>query len=110
MRAQYSKSALKAWKRAYKRGRLEKSSDGKYRLNVNWDGPQWKFTKRKTRRPLTAPASILRHAPGAIHPPNNTHLALAPGNTPPAKAASRRLATSPARMEGEKHAYARTEQ
>lgn len=46
-------SASQALQKAYKRGRLEKGSNGKYRLNENWEGgnvcaqtahPEWVFT------------------------------------------------------------------
>ncbi|KAI0050353.1 hypothetical protein FA95DRAFT_1603548 [Auriscalpium vulgare] len=42
LRSTFMTTATKALQRAHNRGRLEKSSNGKYRLNVkwNWDGPQ----------------------------------------------------------------------
>ncbi|KAI0041979.1 hypothetical protein FA95DRAFT_629133 [Auriscalpium vulgare] len=75
LRSTFMTTATKALQRAHNRGRLEKSSNGKYRLNVNWDGPQ--STKRTTRRPQTlsqiasgphsAPTSSpFTHAPLAV--------------------------------------------
>ncbi|KAI9512370.1 hypothetical protein F5148DRAFT_1162811 [Russula earlei] len=42
-------SASQALQKAFKRGRLEKGSHGKYRLNASWDGGS--TSKRTTRRP-----------------------------------------------------------
>ncbi|KAH9980324.1 hypothetical protein BGW80DRAFT_493016 [Lactifluus volemus] len=44
-------SASQALQKAFKRGRLEKGSNGKYRLNASWDGGS--TSRRTTRRPQT---------------------------------------------------------
>ena len=39
LQTNFRPSASQALQKAYKRGRLEKSDGGKYRLNLSWDGP-----------------------------------------------------------------------
>ncbi|KAF8442962.1 hypothetical protein L210DRAFT_862262 [Boletus edulis BED1] len=50
-------SASQALQKAYKRGRLEKGSNGKYRLNDNWEGGN--TSRRTTRRPQTLAQTTL---------------------------------------------------
>ena len=38
LQTNFRPSASQALQKAYKRGRLEKRSGGKYRLNANWEG------------------------------------------------------------------------
>jgi hypothetical protein len=38
LQSNFRPSASQALQKAFKRGRLEKSSSGKYRLNVTWEG------------------------------------------------------------------------
>ncbi|KAG5647180.1 hypothetical protein DXG03_001139 [Asterophora parasitica] len=66
-------SASQALQKAFKRGRFQKSSGGKYRLNATWEGGN--TSRRTTRRPQTqnppapapAPASPFTHAPLVHH-------------------------------------------
>ncbi|KIM89121.1 hypothetical protein PILCRDRAFT_813030 [Piloderma croceum F 1598] len=48
LQSNFRPSASQALQKAYKRGRLEKSSNGKYRLNPLWEGGS--TTRRHTRR------------------------------------------------------------
>ncbi|KAG6377053.1 hypothetical protein JVT61DRAFT_1102 [Boletus reticuloceps] len=50
-------SASQALQKAYRRGRLEKGSNGKYRLNDNWEGGN--TSRRTTRRPQTLAQTTL---------------------------------------------------
>lgn len=38
LQSNFRPSASQALQKAFKRGRLEKGNNGKYRLNVNWEG------------------------------------------------------------------------
>ncbi|KAI6147096.1 hypothetical protein BKA82DRAFT_4149533 [Pisolithus tinctorius] len=57
LQTNFRPSASQALQKAYKRGRLEKGSNGKYRLNESWEGGN--TSRRTTRRPQT-------HTPGVI--------------------------------------------
>ncbi|KAG6836755.1 hypothetical protein H0H93_003834 [Arthromyces matolae] len=65
-------SASQALQKAFKRGRFLKSSNGKYKLNAEWEGGN--TSRRTTRRPQTinstaspAPASPFTNAPLVHH-------------------------------------------
>ncbi|KAL4267574.1 Histone H1 [Pleurotus pulmonarius] len=51
IQSNFRPSASQALQKAFKRGRLEKSGDGKYRLNATWEGGN--TSRRTTRRPQT---------------------------------------------------------
>ncbi|KAG8214557.1 hypothetical protein J3R82DRAFT_9619 [Butyriboletus roseoflavus] len=71
-------SASQALQKAYKRGRLEKGSNGKYRLNENWEGGN--TSRRTTRRPQTLAQTTLP----SPQPPSSspfTHTPLIPHGT-----------------------------
>ncbi|KAF8810106.1 hypothetical protein BYT27DRAFT_7232045 [Phlegmacium glaucopus] len=51
LQSNFRPSASQALQKAYRRGRFEKSSGGKYRLNPTWDGGN--TLRRSTRRPQT---------------------------------------------------------
>ncbi|KAI6039307.1 hypothetical protein EDC04DRAFT_2686040 [Pisolithus marmoratus] len=51
LQTNFRPSASQALQKAYKRGRLEKGSNGKYRLNESWEGGN--TSRRTTRRPQT---------------------------------------------------------
>ncbi|KAJ7093205.1 hypothetical protein C8R44DRAFT_835557 [Mycena epipterygia] len=99
VQSNFRPSASQALQKAYRRGRFEKSTGGRYRLNANWEGGN-SSTRRATRRPQTqsaAPTGLQRprmpattpfttvprpgQHPLPIHPPIPTPL-LTP--TPPA--------------------------
>ncbi|PPQ67666.1 hypothetical protein CVT25_012694 [Psilocybe cyanescens] len=75
LQSNFRPSAGQALQKAYKRGRFEKSSNGKYRLNPTWEGGN--TTRRTTRRPQTqnaqsapstsTPAPPFTHAPLVHH-------------------------------------------
>ncbi|KAH7885287.1 hypothetical protein F5I97DRAFT_1363265 [Phlebopus sp. FC_14] len=73
LQTNFRPSASQALQKAYKRGRLEKGSNGKYRLNENWEGGN--TSKRTTRRPQTLaqaqppsnPSSPFTHSPLPPH-------------------------------------------
>ncbi|KAF8162874.1 hypothetical protein B0H34DRAFT_298567 [Crassisporium funariophilum] len=74
LQSNFRPSASQALQKAFKRGRFEKSSNGKYRLNATWEGGN--TSRRTTRRPQTqnsssgggaAPASPFTHAPLVHH-------------------------------------------
>ncbi|KAI0252334.1 hypothetical protein BJV78DRAFT_1201820 [Lactifluus subvellereus] len=76
-------SASQALQKAFKRGRLEKGSNGKYRLNASWDGGS--TSRRTTRRPQTMgqtgfPAS---HGPPTTSPFTHVPLSHPSRNGPP---------------------------
>ncbi|KAJ6508626.1 hypothetical protein C8R45DRAFT_1208268 [Mycena sanguinolenta] len=52
VQSNFRPSASQALQKAFRRGRFQKSSDGKYRLNPNWEGGS-SSTRRATRRPQT---------------------------------------------------------
>ncbi|KAF8555726.1 hypothetical protein OG21DRAFT_821313 [Imleria badia] len=85
-------SASQALQKAYKRGRLEKGSNGKYRLNENWEGGN--TSKRTTRRPQTlahttlpspqpSSSSPFTHSPLVPQGGNNLQTRLPPPGQPP---------------------------
>ncbi|KAF7314427.1 H15 domain-containing protein [Mycena kentingensis (nom. inval.)] len=55
VQSNFRPSASQALQKAYRRGRFEKSTNGKYRLNPNWEGGS-SSTRRATRRPQTQAA------------------------------------------------------
>jgi len=70
LQSNFRPSASQALQKAYRRGRFEKSSGGKYRLNPSWDGGN--TLRRSTRRPQTqnalssgppVPASLFTKTP-----------------------------------------------
>ncbi|KAJ7367009.1 hypothetical protein DFH08DRAFT_1004897 [Mycena albidolilacea] len=52
VQSNFRPSASQALQKAFRRGRFQKSSDGKYRLNPAWEGGN-SSTRRATRRPQT---------------------------------------------------------
>ncbi|KAH9969549.1 hypothetical protein BC827DRAFT_1262776 [Russula dissimulans] len=67
-------SASQALQKAFKRGRLEKGSNGKYRLNSSWDGGS--TSKRTTRRPQSFAQMALPTPHGAPTTSPFTHAPL----------------------------------
>ncbi|KAG6918040.1 hypothetical protein DXG01_016895 [Tephrocybe rancida] len=73
LQSNFRPSASQALQKAFRRGRFQKSSGGKYRLNTSWEGGN--TSRRTTRRPQTqnppsaspAPASPFTHAPLVHH-------------------------------------------
>ncbi|KAG5639489.1 hypothetical protein H0H81_000627 [Sphagnurus paluster] len=73
LQSNFRPSASQALQKAFKRGRFQKSSGGKYRLNATWEGGN--TSRRTTRRPQTqnppassaTPASPFTHAPLVHH-------------------------------------------
>ncbi|KAF7298900.1 H15 domain-containing protein [Mycena indigotica] len=66
VQSNFRPSASQALQKAYRRGRFEKSTSGKYRLNPHWEGGN-SSTRRATRRPQTQSAAaplIPAPAPG----------------------------------------------
>ncbi|KAF8626372.1 hypothetical protein AX15_005022 [Amanita polypyramis BW_CC] len=65
LQSNFRPSASQALQKAYKRGRFEKTSSGKYRLNATWEGGN--TSRRTTRRPQTQSQSTTTssstHAP-----------------------------------------------
>ncbi|KAI0755118.1 hypothetical protein C8Q80DRAFT_411529 [Daedaleopsis nitida] len=62
LQTNFRPSASQALQKAYKRGRLEKRTGGKYRLNPTWEGGA--TSKRTTRRPQTlAQTTYAMHHP-----------------------------------------------
>ncbi|KAF8188368.1 hypothetical protein BJ912DRAFT_400365 [Pholiota molesta] len=98
VQSNFRPSASQALQKAFKRGRFEKSSNGKYRLNVTWNGGN--TSRRTTRRPQTqnsqstsgssAPAPPFTNTPLVHHhhgSTNSTH--------PPATSAAQSTYQSP---------------
>ncbi|KAH9065464.1 hypothetical protein EDB87DRAFT_1595977 [Lactarius vividus] len=75
LHSNFRPSASQALQKAFKRGRLEKGSNGKYRLNASWDGGS--TSKRTTRRPQTIGQSAVPAPPGAPTSSPFTHTPLA---------------------------------
>ncbi|KAI0004564.1 hypothetical protein BJV74DRAFT_808148 [Russula compacta] len=67
-------SASQALQKAFKRGRLEKGSNGKYRLNASWDGGS--TSRRTTRRPQSFAQMALPVSHGAPTTSPFTHAPL----------------------------------
>ncbi|KAA1469932.1 hypothetical protein DENSPDRAFT_652263 [Dentipellis sp. KUC8613] len=67
LQTNFRPSASQALQKAYKKGRLEKSEAGKYRLNVNWEGGP--PTRRTTRRPQTMNQTTLGQQPPPLSSP-----------------------------------------
>ncbi|KAH7928473.1 hypothetical protein BV22DRAFT_1117606 [Leucogyrophana mollusca] len=83
LQTNFRPSASQALQKAFKRGRLEKGSNGRYRLNTAWEGGN--TSRRTTRRPQTHAQTTLS-APQAPAPAPSpfTHAPLAhPGPSPP---------------------------
>ncbi|KAF9241196.1 hypothetical protein BU15DRAFT_61142 [Melanogaster broomeanus] len=86
LQTNFRPSASQALQKAYKRGRLEKGSNGKYRLNENWEGGN--TSKRTTRRPQThaqtsLPGSQASSSSPFSHAPLVTHGVAGPTRPPP---------------------------
>lgn len=75
LHSNFRPSASQALQKAFKRGRLEKGSNGRYRLNASWDGGS--TSKRTTRRPQTIGQSALPAPHGAPTSSPFTHSPLA---------------------------------
>ncbi|KAJ7630325.1 hypothetical protein FB45DRAFT_915202 [Roridomyces roridus] len=60
VQSNFRPSASQALQKAYRRGRFEKGTNGRYRLNANWEGGN-SSTRRATRRPQT------NNAPSGLH-------------------------------------------
>lgn len=73
LQSNFRPSASQALQKAFKRGRLEKGDNGKYRLNVNWEGGN--TSKRTTRRPQTHAQTALSAHQGHVTSPF-THIPL----------------------------------
>ncbi|KAG2071359.1 hypothetical protein BDR04DRAFT_1098409 [Suillus decipiens] len=73
LQSNFRPSASQALQKAFKRGRLEKGDNGKYRLNVNWEGGN--TSKRTTRRPQTHAQIALSAHQGHVTSPF-THIPL----------------------------------
>jgi len=58
LQTNFRPSASQALQKAFKRGRLEKRSNGKYRLNVNWEGGT--TSRRNTRLPQTQAVLLMQ--------------------------------------------------
>lgn len=74
-------SASQALQKAFKRGRLEKGSNGRYRLNASWDGGS--TSRRTTRRPQ----SLVQMALPVPSPPTTSPFTHAPLSQPAARRA-----------------------
>ncbi|KAH8113536.1 hypothetical protein DFH11DRAFT_1599187 [Phellopilus nigrolimitatus] len=70
LQANFRPSASQALQKAFKRGRFEKSKDGKYRLNTAWEGGN--TSKRTTRRPQSY-AQATTNPSSSSHPTATTH-------------------------------------
>ncbi|RPD62242.1 hypothetical protein L226DRAFT_611154 [Lentinus tigrinus ALCF2SS1-7] len=89
LQTNFRPSASQALQKAYKRGRLEKRENGKYRLNAAWEGGA--TSKRTTRRPQTIAQSTyaMHHPPQPSSPfttaplQHNNHPHPPPGQQPP---------------------------
>ncbi|EGN98349.1 hypothetical protein SERLA73DRAFT_74573 [Serpula lacrymans var. lacrymans S7.3] len=76
LQTNFRPSASQALQKAFKRGRLEKGSNGKYRLNAAWEGGN--TSRRTTRRPQTHSQSSLPTPQPLPPPPPFTHAPLHP--------------------------------
>lgn len=74
LQSNFRPSASQALQKAFKRGRLEKGNNGKYRLNVNWEGGN--TSKRTTRRPQTQAQTALSAHQGHASSSPFTHIPL----------------------------------
>ncbi|OJA17230.1 hypothetical protein AZE42_00182 [Rhizopogon vesiculosus] len=74
LQSNFRPSASQALQKAFKRGRLEKGNNGKYRLNNNWEGGN--TSKRTTRRPQTHAQTALSGQQGHASSSPFTHLPL----------------------------------
>ncbi|TFK27347.1 hypothetical protein FA15DRAFT_666407, partial [Coprinopsis marcescibilis] len=72
LQSNFRPSASQALQKAYKRGRLEKSSNNKYRLNAAWEGGS--TSRRTTRRPQTHPHTSTPSNPISSSPFTNAPL------------------------------------
>ncbi|KAH9847901.1 hypothetical protein C2E23DRAFT_862969 [Lenzites betulinus] len=84
LQTNFRPSASQALQKAYKRGRLEKRSGGKYRLNPAWEGGA--TSKRTTRRPQTLAQTTyaMHRAPSQPTTSPFTHAPLQPHSHSPA--------------------------
>ncbi|KAG2129119.1 hypothetical protein DEU56DRAFT_817722 [Suillus clintonianus] len=74
LQSNFRPSASQALQKAFKRGRLEKGNNGKYRLNSNWEGGN--TSKRTTRRPQTHAQTALSAHQGHVSSSPFTHIPL----------------------------------
>ncbi|KAG1820697.1 hypothetical protein EV424DRAFT_1401922 [Suillus variegatus] len=74
LQSNFRPSASQALQKAFKRGRLEKGNNGKYRLNVSWEGGN--TSKRTTRRPQTHAQTALSAHQGHASSSPFTHIPL----------------------------------
>ncbi|KAJ7781798.1 hypothetical protein DFH07DRAFT_949495 [Mycena maculata] len=77
VQSNFRPSASQALQKAYRRGRFEKGTNGRYRLNPNWEGGN-SSTRRATRRPQTANAM-----PNILHKPRIPALPFTAAPRPP---------------------------
>ncbi|KAL5501297.1 hypothetical protein ACEPAH_8557 [Sanghuangporus vaninii] len=70
LQANFRPSASQALQKAYKRGRFEKNSEGRYRLNPRWEGGN--TSRRTTRRPQSYSKSVLNPSPSSHPAPNSS--------------------------------------
>lgn len=83
-------SASQALQKAFKRGRLEKGSNGRYRLNASWDGGS--TSRRTTRRPQSLAQMAL---PVPHGPPTTSPFTHAPLSQPAARGAQGHNGSTP---------------
>ncbi|PFH52462.1 hypothetical protein AMATHDRAFT_74251 [Amanita thiersii Skay4041] len=81
LQSNFRPSASQALQKAYKRGRFEKSSNGKYRLSANWEGGN--TSKRTTRRPQTQSQSAAGSSSTLASPFTQTPLVHHHAHQPP---------------------------
>ncbi|KAF8352265.1 hypothetical protein F5887DRAFT_1171662 [Amanita rubescens] len=67
LQSNFRPSASQALQKAYKRGRFEKTSSGKYKLNTTWEGGN--TSRRTTRRPQTQTQSTTPSTSSTLAPP-----------------------------------------
>ncbi|KAF9533514.1 hypothetical protein CPB83DRAFT_902890 [Crepidotus variabilis] len=70
LQSNFRPSASQALQKAFKRGRFEKSSNGKYRLSASWEGGS--TSRRTTRRPQTMNGAVAN--PASMPPFTNAPL------------------------------------
>lgn len=82
LQTNFRPSASQALQKAFKRGRLEKSSGGKYRLNASWEGGS--SSRRTTRRPQThnQTTAVLQHSQSSSSHSPFTHAPLIRSSQP----------------------------
>ncbi|KAF8744990.1 hypothetical protein AX14_012002 [Amanita brunnescens Koide BX004] len=81
LQSNFRPSASQALQKAYKRGRFEKTSSGKYKLNATWEGGN--TTRRTTRRPQTHLQSTAPSSSSTLTPPFTQQPRIPAGLRPP---------------------------